>query len=192
MSQGEELHISTWLAIWPTRVSKLHNEQESSTKSSKGASLVAEKDANYDNVTANRIRGAAHYFEAKCFGFLCASFLDSTCIDVLSSRSADPKWMREALKASPQSPSMFLGPTGALLPGFAIDPETGTSQTVELLQHQPGMLYGDIDLDDCIEGEQYHDVTGGCPRLNVFDFKVDRTRREPASFLWWGHETLNK
>jgi hypothetical protein len=52
----------------------------------------------------------------------------------------------------------------------------------EFLQEDEGILYADLDLDDCIEGKQYHDVVGGYQRLDVFDLKVNRTRREPITF----------
>jgi nitrilase len=56
MAQGEQVHISTWPAIWPTR----------SMKAEKTGGVREER--NYDNIAANRMRAAAHCFEAKCFG----------------------------------------------------------------------------------------------------------------------------
>ena len=44
------------------------------------------------------------------------------------------------------------------------------------------ILYAELDLEKCVEGKQYHDVVGGYQRLDVFDLKVDRTRRKPATF----------
>ncbi|KAL4816979.1 carbon-nitrogen hydrolase [Aspergillus spinulosporus] len=68
MAQAEQIHISTWPAIWPTRA------------------LTDPRGANYDNVAANRMRAAAQCFEAKCFGVLCAGFWTPTLIN--SSRGA--------------------------------------------------------------------------------------------------------
>jgi hypothetical protein len=53
---------------------------------------------------------------------------------------------------------------------------------VDCLQEKEGILYADMDLKQCIEGKQYHDVVGGYQRLDVFDLKVDRSRRDPVSF----------
>jgi len=59
MAQGEQLHLTTWPPLWPTRrvEGKVGGRQ-------------------YDNLAANRTRTAAHCFEAKCFGVLCSGFMD--------------------------------------------------------------------------------------------------------------------
>lgn len=57
MAQGEQLHVSTWPAVWPTR-------------------RLAGGGKQYDNVAANRTRTAAHCFEAKCFAVLCSGYMD--------------------------------------------------------------------------------------------------------------------
>lgn len=185
MAQGEEVHISTWPAIWPTRVPKVAVEVNAHQCLDDGGATIAGKAEakNYDNVAANRIRAAAHCFEAKCFGVLCASHMDAAYIEVLCSGASGAEVMREMLEASPQGASMFLDPTGTLIPGFVIDEVTHEEVEVEFLQHDAGILYADLNLNQCIEGKQYHDVTGGYQRLDVFEFKVDRTRREPATFM---------
>lgn len=63
MAQGEQLHISSWPAVWPTLRTKPQSENQKSEKQ-------------YDNIAANRTRSAAHCFEAKCFGVLCSGFMD--------------------------------------------------------------------------------------------------------------------
>ena len=69
MAQGEQLHISTWPPVWPTRRAKTEiSEQEPKPGVSEGKQ--------YDNLAANRTRAAAHCFEAKCFGVLCSGFMD--------------------------------------------------------------------------------------------------------------------
>ncbi|THW04045.1 carbon-nitrogen hydrolase, partial [Aureobasidium pullulans] len=68
MAQGEQIHISTWPAVWPTRALQADN--------------ITVKARNYDNVAANRTRAAAHCFEAKCFGIINAAFLDEQAIDI--------------------------------------------------------------------------------------------------------------
>jgi hypothetical protein len=39
-----------------------------------------------------------------------------------------------------------------------------------------------MNLDDCIEGKQYHDVVGGYQRLDVFQLQVNRSRKDPVLF----------
>lgn len=174
MTQAEQVHISTWPGIWPTRV------QDAVPNNAEG---TLPDPANYDNIAANRIRGAAHCFEAKCFGILAAGLVDDACKEAIASGAARPHTIKAQMDAAPQAPSMFLSPTGSLLPGFVFDEQTGKQQKKDFLQNEPGILYADLDLSECVEGKQYHDVTGGYQRLDVFELKVDRTRRDPATFL---------
>ncbi|KAL2357861.1 aliphatic nitrilase [Cryomyces antarcticus] len=92
MAQGEQVHISTWPAIWPTR----------RTPDATGK--------NYDNVAANRTRAAAHCFEAKAFGVLYAGYMDKAMRDFLVEH--DPL-CADTLDAAQQGVSLFLDPTGA-------------------------------------------------------------------------------
>ncbi|KAL7625169.1 hypothetical protein AAE478_004384 [Parahypoxylon ruwenzoriense] len=188
-AQGEQIHISTWPAVWPTRVpqsvlSALNGEPTRPTNGDEGTPPVskAAQGANYDNVAANRTRAAAHCFEAKCFGVLCAGFLGADAISTAAKGASAPKLVSEALKHSSRGATMFLDPTGTLLPGFTVDPETSARTQKDMLQEEEGILYADFDLDDCIEGKQYHDVAGGYQRLDVFELKVDRRRRQPVLF----------
>jgi len=174
MTQAEQVHISTWPGIWPTRV-----QGEVPRDAGEGPTALA----NYDNITANRIRGAAHCFEAKCFGILSAGLFDDACKDIIASGTSQPEVIRRQMDAAPQAPSMFLDPTGTLLSGYVFDEQTGEQQKKDFLQNEPGILYADLDLSHCVEGKQYHDVTGGYQRLDVFELRVDRRRRDPAIFL---------
>ncbi|SCV36044.1 related to aliphatic nitrilase [Fusarium fujikuroi] len=171
MAQGENIHISTWPPIWPTRVAPPGKTLESSEGTS--------DKPNYDNVTANRTRAAAHCFEAKCFGVLCSGVLGEDAINAVSGGSA---YLTEVLQQSQRGETQFLDPTGAPLKGFTIDSQTGEAVATDFLQHDEGILYADLDIENCIEGKQYHDVVGGYQRLDVFDLKVNRTRREPVTF----------
>lgn len=90
MAQGEQLHISCWPALWPTR--------------------RPDTGSNFDNVAANRIRAGAHSFEAKAFGILCAGYMDSTMRDFLVCR--DPQ-VAEILDNTPRAATMFIDPTGS-------------------------------------------------------------------------------
>lgn len=144
MAQGEQFHISSWPPVWPTRRPKVGG--------------------NYDIVAANRIRTAAHCFEAKVFGLATAGVLDKAAFDVLTAH--DPA-AAEVLEATPRPASFFLDPTGA---------QIGEELTEE------GILYAEIDLNACIEPKQFHDVVGSYNRFDVFDLAVSRHRLAPAQF----------
>lgn len=171
MAQREQIHISSWPAVWPTRV-------PSSQQSDGGASSAAQ---NYDNVLANRIRAAAHCFEAKAFGVMCSSVLDNEAIDIISAASRSSDTIRHSLENSSRGVSMFLDPTGSPLPSFTVD-ESGEHRPMEFLQNKEDILYADMDLERCIEGKQYHDVVGGYQRLDVFQLQVNRDRKDPVVF----------
>ncbi|RYC62794.1 hypothetical protein CHU98_g3401 [Xylaria longipes] len=173
MAQGEQVHISTWPAVWPTRAP---SPVSSSNASSTGA-------PNFDNVAANRIRAAAHCFEAKCFGVVCAGHLGVDAIEAVAEGSLYSETISKALESTSRAATMFLDPTGTQLRGFTVDQATGTQTPTDLLQHEEGILYADMNLEDCIEGKQYHDVVGGYQRLDVFDLKVNRSRRAPVRFV---------
>ncbi|KID84896.1 nitrilase [Metarhizium guizhouense ARSEF 977] len=173
MAQGEHIHISTWPAIWPTRL-------DTSRDGKDVTGPATSRGANYDNVAANRTRAAGHCFEAKCFGVLCCGMLGKDSIEEISGGSAH---LRRVLEDSQRGATIFLDPTGAQLPGFTVDNETRTQTPTAFLQDVEGILCADMNVEDCVEGKQYHDVVGGYQRLDVFDFKVNRTRRCPARFV---------
>ncbi|KAI4863613.1 carbon-nitrogen hydrolase [Hypoxylon rubiginosum] len=192
-AQGEQIHISSWPPIWPTRMprealSATGGEAAASngTGDGKGAAALSSvaRGANYDNVAANRTRAAAHCFEAKCFGVLCASRLDAAAVEGASAGSGTPDAVKRGLQHASRGATMFLDTTGALLPGFTVvDGAAKAHERRDMLKEdEVGILYVDVDLDDCVEGKQYHDIAGGYQRLDVFELKVDRTRREPVSF----------
>jgi predicted amidohydrolase len=175
MAQGEQLHISTWPAIWPTRASCADRGAISGDDMEKGT--------NYDNIAANRTRASAHSFEAKCFGILCSGHLDNRIIEAIAAPSRSSSYIRSIIEHSPRAATMFLDPTGALLPGYTVDPISGEKQQKDFLQNEEDILYANMNLADCVEGKQYHDVVGGYQRLDVFKLKVNRSRREPAVFF---------
>lgn len=144
MAQGEQLHISSWPPVWPTRRPK--------------------GGGNYDIVAANRIRTAAHCFEAKVFGLATAGLLDRAAFDLIAAH--DPA-AAEVLEGTPRPASFFLDPTGAQIGEALLD---------------EGILYAEIDLAACVEPKQFHDVVGYYNRFDVFDLAVNRRRLEPARF----------
>ncbi|MBY3136472.1 carbon-nitrogen hydrolase family protein [Rhizobium laguerreae] len=105
MTQGEQVHISSYPPIWPTRV-------------------PTESD-NYDNRAANRIRASAHCFEAKCFGIIVAGHLDEVA---RKSIALDDPAIEAIIDASPRATSFFLGPTGAATGDEMTDEGIGYAQ----------------------------------------------------------------
>ena len=187
MAQGEQIHISTWPAVWPTRVLKPALSSSSSVTGrasgddSNGPSSVA-RSANYDNVSANKTRAAAHCFEAKCYGIVCAGVLEDKAIKIMADGAQDPERVSQVLRDSPRGVSMFFDPAGAPMQAFTVN-AAGEREAREFLQQEEDILYADLNLEDCIEGKQYHDVSGGYQRLDVFELKVNRHRKRPAVFL---------
>lgn len=100
MAQREEVHISCWPPIWPTR--------------------PPSDERNFDNLAANRIRASAHCFEAKAFGIVCASVLGDDCKELLTRR--DPAVLA-ILDEADQAESYFLTPTGKPVGESARDKE---------------------------------------------------------------------
>ncbi|MFL9924031.1 carbon-nitrogen hydrolase family protein [Herbaspirillum lusitanum] len=90
IAQGEQIHISSWPAIWPTK------------KPVSGE--------NFDNVAANRIRAGAHSFEAKAYGILCAGYMDKRMTDMLT---AGDDSVAELLEQTPKAATQFVTPTGS-------------------------------------------------------------------------------
>lgn len=100
IAQGEQVHISSWPALWPTK------------KPSDGG--------NFDNVAANRIRAGAHSFEAKAFGIICAGYMNQQMRDFLVDR--DPT-VAEVLDKTPRAATMFIDPTGTQIGTMCQDEE---------------------------------------------------------------------
>jgi len=180
MALGEQVHISSWPPIWPTRMLGQNVSDGRGGGGSGEGKDIARK--NYDNVAANRTRAAAHCFEAKCFGILCSGMIDADVIRMASEGAKDEDGVKLALELSPRGATMFLDPTGALLPGYTVGVD-GSKTDRDFLQEEEGILYAKLDMDECVEGKQYHDVVGGYQRLDVFNLKVDRTRRKPITFV---------
>lgn len=73
----------------------------------------------------------------------------------------------ETLDNVTQGASLFLDPTGA--------------QVGDQVQGEEGIAYADLDLNECVEPKQFHDVVGGYQRFDVFDLKVNRARLGPET-----------
>lgn len=89
MAQGEQVHISTYPPVWPTR-------------DPRGS-------GNYDLAGAIRIRAGAHAFEAKAFNIVASGAFDAAMREELA--TLGPEAIR-VLEESPRAVSMVIGPTG--------------------------------------------------------------------------------
>ena len=89
MAQGEQIHVSTYPPVWPTR-------------DPRGS-------GNYDLAGAIRIRAGAHAFEAKAFNIVASGALDAAMREELA--TLGPEAVR-VLEESPRAVSMVIGPTG--------------------------------------------------------------------------------
>lgn len=119
----------------------------------------------YDLAAAIRIRAGAHSFEGKVFNVVASAFLDKSTRDEL--RDLDPS-AQDVLEQSPQAVSMVLGPSGEVISDTLSDAE--------------GLLYQDIDVAQCVEQKQFHDIVGYYNRFDVFELNVTRMRLTPIAF----------
>ena len=89
IAQGEQVHISSYPPIWPTR-----------PPGEAGA---------YDIESAIRIRAGAHSFEGKVFNIVASAFLDKGTRDAIAQNDAK---VAAILDNTPRSVSIMLGPEG--------------------------------------------------------------------------------
>ena len=89
IAQGEQVHISSYPPIWPTR-----------PPGQAGA---------YDIESAIRIRAGAHSFEGKVFNIVASAFLDRGTRDAIAQSDAK---VAAILDNTPRSVSIILGPDG--------------------------------------------------------------------------------
>ncbi len=120
---------------------------------------------NYDLEAAIRLRAGAHAFEAKVFNVVASGYIDASTRAALAPLGADAL---RILEESPRGISLVIGPSGA--------------PVSETLRDEEGILYADLDLADSVEPKQFHDITGGYNRFDVFRLTVDRTAQRPVAF----------
>jgi aliphatic nitrilase len=75
---------------------------------------------------------------------------------------------RELLTRKNSAFSGIIDPAGNLIGDPLIDEE--------------GIVYADIDLNDCVAPKQMHDIIGGYNRFDIFDLRIDRSVRQPIDF----------
>jgi len=145
IAQGEQVHVSSYPPVWPTR--------------------PANEPGRYDLASAIKIRAGAHSFEGKVFNIVSSGFLDQRTMKELDGLDHEA---RETLEGSPRAVSMILGPSGEILGDTLCESE--------------GLLYQDIDIAQCVEPKQFHDVVGYYNRFDIFELNVTRKRLQPAVF----------
>jgi aliphatic nitrilase len=92
MAQGEQVHVSSYPPVWPTRPSN--------------------QPGRYDLAAAIKIRAGAHSFEGKVFNIVSSAFLDKSAFEALPGLGREA---RDTLEQSPQAVSMFIGPSGEII-----------------------------------------------------------------------------
>src|SRR3954471_4438638 len=145
IAQGEQVHVSSYPPVWPTR--------------------PANEPGRYDLASAIKIRAGAHSFEGKVFNIVSSGYLDQRTMKALDGLDHES---RETLEGSPRAVSMILGPSGEVLGDTLCESE--------------GLLYQDIDIAQCVEPKQFHDVVGYYNRFDIFELNVTRKRLQPATF----------
>lgn len=100
MAQGEQVHISTYPPVWPTRDPR--------------------QGGNYDLAAAIRIRAGAHSFEAKAFNIVVSAFMDRAMRQELGGIGPDAG---RILDESPRGVSMVIAPSGEPMGALARDGE---------------------------------------------------------------------
>ena len=140
MAQGEQIHITTWPAKAPMRAIARGQGNDSPADAGNLQVNGTPNDAvkkpavlgTYDNLAANRTRAAEHCFESKCYGVICSGFMTPEMISELVSGA--PSHAKEIVASTfellSQAESLFLDPSGSVLPGFVID-EHGNHQAAD-------------------------------------------------------------
>ncbi|EPO5266433.1 carbon-nitrogen hydrolase family protein [Providencia rettgeri] len=131
---------------------------------------VAPKD--YDMAEAVRLRASAHCFEGKVFTIVSCSTVSEEIIDAMSETHPEA---RELLARPNSAFSGIIGPDGRVVGEPLIDEE--------------GIVYGEIDLNRCIQPRQMHDITGYYNRFDIFDLQVNRRPLTAARFHGNGQDT---
>lgn len=121
--------------------------------------------ANYPLDESIHIRVKSYSFESKCFNVAVASFMDKAMRQEFEKLHPDAGRL---LDVSPRGVSMVTGPNGEIVEG----PMSG----------EEGILYADLDLAQCVEPKQVHDIVGYYNRFDIFKLTVDRTAQRPISF----------
>ena len=110
------------------------------------------------------MRAAAHSFEGKVFTVVACSAITPEIVDAV----AHDDESRAMLERKHSAFSGIFGPDGRLISEPLIDDE--------------GIVYGDIDLNKCIQPKQMHDIIGHYNRFDVFQLHVNRAPQPKIVF----------
>jgi aliphatic nitrilase len=146
MAQGEQIHISTYPPVWPTRPSS--------------------RSGGYDLEHAIMIRAGAHSFEAKVFNVVASACLDKVMLQRLESVLGSA--VLADIELAPSGVSVIIGPTG-----LAVS---------EVVSGEEKVLYCDIDLSECVEPKQFHDVVGYYNASTFSGWKLTGPADAPSTF----------
>lgn len=119
----------------------------------------------YDIIEPIKIRASAHSLEGKVFTIVSSSAMSQEIIDLLGTT---PERL-EALSGSPNAFSGIFGPDGLQISEPLIDSE--------------GIVYGEIDLEKCIEPKQFHDIIGHYNRFDIFELRLHQRPLNPLNVV---------
>ena len=121
--------------------------------------------ANYPLNESIYVRVRSYSFEAKNFNIGVASYMDAAMRSELVKLHQDAARL---LECSTRGVTMITGPNAEII---------GTP-----LCEEEGILYADLDLADCVEAKQVHDILGYYNRFDVFKLTVDRSANRAITF----------
>lgn len=127
--------------------------------------------SNYSMPEAIKIRTAAHSFEGKVFSIVACSAMSDEIIDMLATTEEE----RKMLSGKPNAFSGIIDPNGQIIS--------------EPLGDEEGIVYGEIDLERCIEPKQFQDIIGNYNRFDIFQLHVDRRSRSPLNLQGSDNDT---
>lgn len=119
----------------------------------------------YSMPEAIKIRAGAHSFEGKVYTIVACSAMSPEIVDALARTDEQ----RALLQGTPNAISAIFGPDGQMIAEPIIDDE--------------GIVYGEIDIEQCVLPKQYQDIIGHYNRFDIFDLRVNRRVLSPARLL---------
>ncbi|WP_346907446.1 carbon-nitrogen hydrolase family protein [uncultured Roseibium sp.] len=125
-----------------------------------------EEAGRYDLSSAIRIRAGAHAFEAKVFNLVSSALVDDTMLKAIAHLGEEAV---RIIKETPSGETMLIGPSGEVIG--------------DTLRDDEGLLYCEIDLANCVEAKQFHDVVGYYNRFDIFHLKFDATPQAPIEIV---------
>lgn len=114
---------------------------------------------------AARSRAEGYSSDAKVFTIICSLFMTDAEKEMLADGD---NAVRAILDEAPRNPTLIIGPGGNML--------------VPQLRDEEGILYADINLQDCVIPRQFHDPAGYMNRFDIFQLSVDRSTNDPVDF----------